>query len=117
MSPFKAELLALLMAVSEAQARGLEQVIFESNSLLVVARVGDPTLLFNDNIGCTFEAIQEMASSSPLWSFHKVSRQVNASANTLAKWAANRKCVGCIPLDCLPTFLVKIDFVFRSFLR
>lgn len=44
MSPFKVELLAIQMAVGEAQAQGLEQVIFECDSLPSVDGIRDPTL-------------------------------------------------------------------------
>lgn len=113
LSPFKAELLAIRMAAGEALSRGLQKVMFESDCLSVVVGVCDSSLVFDADVNCWLEAIWEMASSYPSWSFVKVSRQANASADSLAKWAAERKFVGCIPLSVLPAFLLKQTLVFE----
>lgn len=110
MSPFKVETLALRMSAGEVFSRGLQKVIFESDSLTAISGVNDPSTLFDEEANSWFEAVRDMASEYPLWSFVKVSRQ--AFADSLAKWAADRKFVGCIPLAFLPVCLLKQSAAF-----
>lgn len=75
------------MVAEEAQFRGLEHVIFESDFLSPVVGIGDSTILFDVISEGILEAIREIACSHPSWRFLKVTRQANVDADSLAKWA------------------------------
>ncbi|KAB1221030.1 hypothetical protein CJ030_MR3G018985 [Morella rubra] len=113
MSAFTAELLAICMAMGEAQSQNLPRVHFESDSLSSVFGIGDSALLFDADVEGIFEAIREIALLYPSWSYLKVSRQANAFADSLAKWTASWRVFGCIDLNCLPVSLLRQSFCFE----
>lgn len=93
-----AELKAISMAAGEASSRVLARVDFESDSLISISGIYDPSQAVFGPPGFVIEAIYDMVLSNPSWSFSMVSRQANVHADILAKWAAaDRLLFGCIP--------------------
>lgn len=105
-------LLAKVLAVGEAWSRGLQEVMFDNDSLTAVLDINDPNALVEGESVYSIEANRDMALQRPLWRFLKVSRQANNHADCLAKWAADCSFFGCIPLDFLPSVLLRQNWCF-----
>ncbi|KAL3644482.1 hypothetical protein CASFOL_009662 [Castilleja foliolosa] len=102
MDAISAECIAILDACKIINNLKLEQVIFESDSLIAISWLNGHSNNRFWTASPVIEQIRKIWNGWPSWIFKFVPRSANGAAHALAKWASFDSFVGFIDLDSIP---------------